>query len=54
MRKDSCRRCGLDMEISKKCPVCRESIEFFCHNCRQSTDRQIHSDCIIKEVCISA
>ena len=32
MRIDSCRKCGIELEVNKKCNVCREANQFFCHN----------------------
>ena len=45
MRIDSCRKCGLGLEVNKKCDVCRDPIQFFCHNCGTITDEQIHFIC---------
>ena len=45
MRIDSCRKCGTELEVEKKCDVCRDAIQFFCHNCGNIVDEQIHSIC---------
>ena len=47
MRIDSCRKCGTELEINKKCDMCRDAIQFFCHNCGNITDEQIHSICYL-------
>ena len=47
MRFDSCRKCGTELEIEKKCGVCKEANQFFCHGCSHVTDEQIHAACRI-------
>ena len=47
MRFDSCRKCGTELEVNKKCNACREANQFFCHNCSHVTDEQIHAVCRI-------
>ena len=47
MRLDSCRKCGTELEVEKKCDVCRDAIQFFCHHCGHVTDEQIHSVCYL-------
>lgn len=53
MRNDSCRKCGCDMEVNQNCPVCGKPFEFFCHRCSNITDKQIHSDCLIKKIFVT-
>ena len=50
MRFDSCRKCGVEMEVAKRCNVCREANQFFCHNCNNVTDEQIHAICRIVNI----
>ena len=45
MRFDSCRKCGTELKVNKKCSMCREANQFFCHNCNHVTDVQIHAAC---------
>jgi len=47
MRINSCRKCGTELEINKKCNVCREIVQFSCHTCDHITDEQIHSVCCL-------
>ena len=47
MNQDSCRTCGVTLEIKKKCNVCSQANQFFCHNCGYETEEQIHSQCIL-------
>ena len=47
MRIDSCRKCGIELEVEKKCDVCRDAVQFFCHSCGTITDEQIHSVCYL-------
>lgn len=47
MRNDSCRKCGCELEVNKKCNICREPNEFFCHRCGDVTVEQIHSQCML-------
>ena len=47
MRIDSCRKCGKTLEVNKKCDVCNQANEFFCHNCGYTAVEQIHSQCML-------
>ncbi|WP_299293066.1 hypothetical protein [Nitrosopumilus sp.] len=47
MRIDSCRKCGMELEVHKKCEVCGDAIQFFCHKCGNISDEQIHSVCYL-------
>ena len=47
MRIDSCRKCGTELEVNKRCDVCREANQFFCHSCSHVTDKQIHAACMV-------
>jgi len=49
MRIDSCRKCGTELEENKKCDICLEINQFFCHNCGYTTDEQIHSKCFLEK-----
>ena len=45
MRFDSCRKCGTELEVEKKCKICRDVNQFSCHICNYVTDEQIHVVC---------
>ena len=47
MRNDSCRRCGNILEISKKCEICNEPDQYYCHSCGYESEKQIHSKCML-------
>ena len=47
MRIDSCRICGIELEINQRCNICHEAIEFYCHSCGATTEKQIHLQCLI-------
>jgi hypothetical protein len=47
MRIDSCRKCGTKLEVNKKCTVCKEANQFFCHSCNHVADEQIHAVCYL-------
>jgi hypothetical protein len=47
MNQDSCRTCGVALEVKKTCNVCSQANQFFCHNCGYETEEQIHSQCIL-------
>jgi len=47
MRIDSCRKCGNELEINQRCDVCHDAIEFYCHGCGATTEKQIHRQCMI-------
>ena len=50
MRIDSCRKCGIELEINKKCGVCKNVSQLFCHKCGNVTDEQIHLECNLKRL----
>ena len=33
--------------VNKKCNICKEPNDFFCHRCGNVTDKQIHSQCML-------
>ena len=47
MRFDSCKKCGTELEINKTCNVCQQPNQFFCHNCGNVTEEQIHFQCMM-------
>lgn len=47
MKQESCRRCGNELEVNKKCDVCNEVNQFFCHECGFVSETQIHFECIM-------
>ena len=47
MRIDSCRTCGIELEINQRCEICSEAIQFYCHGCGITTEKQIHRECLI-------
>ena len=53
MRLDSCTKCGTELEVNEKCDVCREANQFFCHNCGNITEKQIHFQCDILAIQVS-
>ena len=49
MRIDLCRKCGKELEVNKKCEICRDAKQFFCHHCGNITEEQIHLQCMLVE-----
>jgi len=49
MRTDSCRKCGIELEVNKKCQICKEVSQFFCHQCGDVSEEQIHVQCMLIE-----
>ncbi len=47
MKLDSCRRCGNELEVNKKCTVCNKENQFYCHECGDVTIEQIHFECMM-------
>jgi hypothetical protein len=47
MRTDSCRNCGNELEINQRCNICNDAIEFYCHGCGTTTEKQIHQQCML-------
>lgn len=47
MKSSSCRICGEELEVNKKCNICNQSNQFFCHSCGYVTEEQIHNQCIM-------
>ena len=50
MRKDSCRKCGITLEITQKCSFCKEPLKYCCKECNFESDEQIHSSCRLIEM----
>ena len=50
MRIDSCRKCGTELQINKKCDVCKNVNQFYCDNCEHITDEQIHARCYLERL----
>lgn len=47
MKQDSCRRCGNELEVNKKCDVCNKENQFYCHKCGYVSEEQIHFQCMM-------
>jgi len=47
MRIDLCRRCGAEMEVSKRCSVCHGANEFLCRGCGVTCPEQTHLSCML-------
>jgi hypothetical protein len=47
MREESCRRCGQEMDIGKKCDICNKPNQYHCHRCGYEPEKQIHSTCMM-------
>jgi len=47
MKIESCRTCGAELEVKKKCDICSQANQFFCHNCGYEGEEQIHFRCIM-------
>jgi len=45
MRIDSCRKCGIVLNVKQKCSVCEQPIKFGCNKCLFESNEQIHSQC---------
>jgi hypothetical protein len=50
MRNESCRKCGNNMKPDHNCVVCATPIDFVCHNCGITSQKQIHSKCVINSI----
>lgn len=53
MRNESCRKCGDRMDVNQNCQVCTKTIDYVCHKCGITTQKQIHSECMIKNIPIA-
>ena len=47
MTQDSCRKCGVELEVKKTCNICSQANQFFCHNCGYESEEQIHFQCMM-------
>jgi len=47
MKQESCRRCGKELEVNKKCDICSEVNQFYCHGCGHASDEQVHFQCMM-------
>ena len=50
MKQDSCRRCGNELEVNKKCDICNKENQFYCHECGYVTVEQIHFECMMSSI----
>ena len=50
MKQDSCRRCGHELEVNKKCDICNKENQFYCHECGYVTEEQIHLECMMTRI----
>ena len=50
MKQDSCRRCGNELEVNKKCDICNKENQFYCHECGYVTVEQIHFECMMTSI----
>jgi len=47
MKDNSCRCCGHELEVNKKCDICNKENQFYCHGCGYVTEEQIHFQCMM-------
>jgi len=47
MKSESCRKCGCELEMNKKCDICNQANQLFCHGCGHITEEQIHFQCMM-------
>ncbi len=47
MKIISCRHCGHEIDVYKKCDVCSKVKQFICNSCGNKTEEEIHSQCIM-------
>ena len=50
MKQNSCRRCGNELEVNKKCDICNKVNQFYCHECGYVTIEQIHFECVMSSI----
>ena len=48
-RVDSCRNCGVTLEVLTTCMMCDQPSQFKCSNCYHFVDDPIHTNCVILE-----
>ncbi len=46
MKDTSCRKCGEQLYVYKKCKVCMKPNQFTCGKVGHTTDEEIHIQCI--------
>jgi len=42
MRIDSCRNCGMELQVMQLCSHCNQPLHFECNNCNAFVDDPIH------------
>ena len=47
MKDISCRKCGEQLHVYKKCTVCMKPNQFTCGKVGHTTDEEIHMQCIM-------
>lgn len=45
MRIESCRKCGIELELKQKCSICNDPLKFTCKKCQFESEEQIHVQC---------
>ncbi|WP_428326985.1 hypothetical protein [Nitrosopumilus sp.] len=47
MKDTSCRKCGEQLQVYKKCSVCFKPNQFTCGKLGHTTDEEIHLQCMM-------
>ena len=50
MEHNSCRKCGGELVVTKKCDICSQANQFSCNKCGYATDEQIHFQCMVTSI----
>ena len=51
-RVDSCRNCGVTLDVITTCMICDQPSRFKCSNCYHFVDDPIHTNCVILEASV--
>ncbi|MHA7733828.1 hypothetical protein [Nitrosopumilus sp. S6] len=47
MKDSSCRKCGGQLQVYKKCSVCSKPNQFRCEKHGHTTDEELHLQCMM-------
>ena len=50
MEHKTCKACNSNLEVEKRCKLCEEPTQLFCHTCGVVTEKIMHPACMVIDV----